>query len=929
METRLPAGVVTFLFSDIEGSTKLLHELGDDYADALAEHRQLLREAFSTHEGVEVDTQGDAFFVAFARASDAVASAADVQRALAATGVAVRIGLHTGEPERTIEGYVGLDVHRGARIAHAAHGGQVLLSGATQALVDAPVRDLGRHRLKDLAEPERIFQLEIRGVPSDFPPIRTLEAGSSNLPLPTTSFVGRDAELDLIDARLDDPSCRILTLTGPGGAGKTRLAVEAARRRLDRYQHGVYLVPLAAVSDQSLLVPSVANALGFTIDSLWGPGRTPEAQLVDHLSERSILLVLDNLEHLLDGADLLATIAAAAPDVQLLATSRERLAVAAEWVLEVKGLRDAAIQLFAERARQVDSAFRLNGDTESVRRICRAVEYMPLGVELAAATVRMLGAASLAEEIERDLDAVTAARRDAPERHRSLRAVFEGSWRCLDDDERAALARLTVLRGAFTREAAVEVAETTLDVLSRLVDKSLVRRTDVRRFEVHELIRQYAAEGLERDPEAATATSQRHAEYFCRLLEMRAARLEGREMLAARDELRLERDNLVVAAQRAVVHWPADRAQAVLRALDSFFMVDSWAEGAEVFERLGASCDRAPGDGVMERLAAIRSWRLAAVNAAERSDAVALAMLPAIRAANDTWALGVVLLALGTNTVNRGDAVESCRYLEEGRALIVDRDEPTLLCWIDLWLGWAMLLLDEPAPARDMFEEALAAVQTTGSEVNIAFALSKLGIAAEYEGDFAGGLRYHLEAHGRFEHVGDPAGVGYAMSRASVDAYALGAFSDALGYSEKALEAWRSIDHPWGISYSLARAGLAQARLGSIDEARARMTEAYEAARDADIEYLMTYATAGWGVLLWQEGDAERAASILGSVLADESFPSLVKRHFDGDRDAIHAELGPDRLGMIMARSAGRTPSEIAAEVFPRRDDALMQFVSI
>ena len=222
-----------------------------------------------------------------------------------------------------------------------------------------------------------------------------------------------------------------------------------------------------------------------------------------------------------------------------------------------------------------------------------------------------------------------------------------------------------------------------------------------------------------------------------------------------------------------------------------------------------------------------------------------------------------------------------------------------------------------------MFEEASAAVQATRSEVNIAFALSKLGIAAEYEGDFAGGLRYHLDAHGRFEHVGDPAGVGYAMSRASVDAYALGAFSDALGYSETALEAWRSIDHPWGISYSLARAGLAQARLGSTDEARARMAEAYEAARDGDIEYLMTYATAGLGVVLWLEGDAARAASILGSVFADESFPSLVKRHFDGDRDAIHAELGPARLQRLrrMRRDARRRKSQPR---FFRRGDALM-----
>src|SRR6188472_1398835 len=244
MANGLPTGVVTLLFTDVEGSTRLLHELGDDYGEALQEHRRRLRAAFAEHEGVEVDTQGDAFFVAFARASDAVAAAADGQRALAGGPIRVRMGLHTGEPRLTDEGYVGLDVHKGARIAAVGHGGQVLLSQATRVLVDADVRDLGPHRLKDLSVPERIFQLEIDGLASGFAPLKTLEAGIRNLPAPRTSFVGRTEELASIDRMLDDPDCRLLTLVGPGGVGKTRLALEAAARRTDRYQHGVHFVPL-------------------------------------------------------------------------------------------------------------------------------------------------------------------------------------------------------------------------------------------------------------------------------------------------------------------------------------------------------------------------------------------------------------------------------------------------------------------------------------------------------------------------------------------------------------------------------------------------------------------------------------------------------------------------------------------------------------
>jgi class 3 adenylate cyclase len=257
----LPTGVVTLLFTDVEGSTRLLHSLGDEYGQALQEHRRRLRGAFAEHEGVEVDTQGDAFFVAFARASDAVAAAADCQRALAGGPIRVRMGLHTGEPRLTDEGYVGLDVHKGARIAAVGHGGQVLLSQTTRALVDTDVRDLGVHRLKDLSAPERIFQLEIQGLPCEFPLLKTIEAGLKNLPVPRTSFVGRASELEAIDRLLEDPGCRLLTLVGPGGAGKTRLALEAAARRVDRYPHGVHFVPLASVASPEFLAPALAESI--------------------------------------------------------------------------------------------------------------------------------------------------------------------------------------------------------------------------------------------------------------------------------------------------------------------------------------------------------------------------------------------------------------------------------------------------------------------------------------------------------------------------------------------------------------------------------------------------------------------------------------------------------------------------------------------
>ena len=454
--TTLPTGLVTLLFTDVEGSTRLLHELGNAYADALHEHRRLLRASFQAHDGVEVDTQGDAFFVAFARPSDAVAASVDAQRALAGGPIQVRMGLHTGEPRLTEEGYVGLDVHKGARIAAVGHGGQVLLSQTTRALVDADVRDLGVHRLKDLSAPERIYQLEIDGLPGDFPLLKTIEAGMKNLPAPRTSFVGRESELDEIDRLLEDPGCRLLTLVGPGGAGKTRLALEAAARRIEHYPHGVHFVPLVSVASAEFLAPAVAESIQFAVDGAHS-GFSAQEQLLDYLGERSTLLVLDNFEHLVDGADLLGEIIERAPNVELLTTSRERLNVQSEWVLDVHGLGLAengnggsgALRLFVERARQVEPSFSLDdGDQrDQAGRICRLVEGLPLGIELAASWVSMLSCAEIADEIEQNIDFLATSMRDVPERHRSLRAAFDQSWRLLSGEQQDVLSRLSVQIG--------------------------------------------------------------------------------------------------------------------------------------------------------------------------------------------------------------------------------------------------------------------------------------------------------------------------------------------------------------------------------------------------------------------------------------------------------------------------------------------------
>jgi class 3 adenylate cyclase len=334
----LPSGTVTFLFTDVEGSTKLLHRLGADaYADALAEHRRLLRDAYTRHGGVEVDTQGDAFFVAFPTAAGAIAAAREATQALADGPIRVRIGVHTGTPLLGEEGYIGEDVHKGARIAAAGHGGQVLVSAATAALVGgAQLHDLGMHRLKDLTAPERIFQLG----DGEHPPLKTLH--QTNLPVPATAFLGRETELAELSALLRREDARLVTLIGPGGTGKTRLALQAVAAAADEFPGGVWWVPLAALRDPSLVLPSAATALGASGD------------LAEHIGDKELLLLFDNFEHLLPAAGGLAELLGRCPNLKLVATSREPLHIGGEHEYAVDPLdRDDAVELFLTLAMEV------------------------------------------------------------------------------------------------------------------------------------------------------------------------------------------------------------------------------------------------------------------------------------------------------------------------------------------------------------------------------------------------------------------------------------------------------------------------------------------------------------------------------------------------------------------------------------------------
>jgi predicted ATPase len=504
----LPVGTVTFLFTDVEGSTRLLAELGDaGYSEALAEHRKLIREVSGRLGGVEVDTQGDSFFFVFPTAPAAIEAAREIDAGLGDGPVSVRMGLHTGTPLVTDEGYVGADVHRAARIAASGHGGQVLVSASTAALCDLELRDLGEHRFKDLAAPERVFQLG----EGEYPPIRSLR--NVRLPVPATPFLGRQEEVEGVVELLTREELRVLTLTGPGGTGKTRLALQAAAEASDRFPDGTWFVALAPLRDPALVLSAVADALDLKEQA----GRPLENTLAAELGQKQMLLVLDNVEHLLPRAADDVGALAAATHATLLITSRERLHLQAEQVYPVPALTEPeGVELFLSRARALDPGFHANA---SVARLCARLDNLPLALELAAARTTLFSPDQLLQRLSQRLDLLKGGR-DVEPRQQTLRATIEWSYDLLTPDEQRLFRTLSVFSDS-SYEAAEDVCGADPDTLQSLLDKSLLRRRDSPagvRYSMLETIKEFAWERLEESGDAA-AVRLRHAEWFCELAE--------------------------------------------------------------------------------------------------------------------------------------------------------------------------------------------------------------------------------------------------------------------------------------------------------------------------------------------------------------------------------------------------------------------------
>ena len=818
-----PTGTVTFMFTDIEGSTRLVQQLGTDRWSVLLErHRALIREAIRRHGGIEVGTEGDGFFAAFPVPSEAVAAAADAQRALATEPwpdegrIRVRMGLHTGTGRLDADGtYVGADVHRAARIAAAGHGEQVVISDATRILTGnelpegVELLDLGRAQLKDLDQPEQVYQLDIDGLRSEFPPLRTLGGTPTNLPAEVTTFLGREREIADVTELIGQT--RLLTLTGPGGTGKTRLGLQVAARSMAGFPDGVWFVALGPISEPDLVAPTIAHEVGIPDRG----GRNPTARLVDHFRGKRTLVVLDNFEQVQPAAAVVSELITACSELRILVTSRSALHLYGEREYPVPplGVPDPAhlpdltslsqyeaVALFVERARAMKPGFNVtNENAPAVAEIAYRLDGLPLALELAAARIKLLTPQAILARFNDRLDLLSAGARDLPARQQTLRGAIGWSYDMLESRDRALFACFSVFVGGAPLEAIEAVCGPAvdgdvLDALASLVNESLVRQSETTagepRFSMLNTIQEYAAERLtqEGDPGAARA---RHADWYLAMVADVAPRLMNPDKRTHLDALEREHDNL-----RAAISWATDtgRVETALRlgtGLWRFWQMRGYL--AEGRERLARALDL-PGaaDHPDDRLAAL-------------------------------------------------EAIGGIAY----------------------WQG-------DGAAARDFYTASLELARTAGLQAAEANAEYNLSFAYMYspEGPTPALAREHaLRALEIYREIGDRAGEARTMWALSNAAWSSAEFTEeAVDFARRSLAAFRELDDRFQIGWATYTVALFALRNRDLDEAARTLDESlaiFADARDVSAYVLVIDAIS---LLASLAGDQLTAARLSGAV---------------------------------------------------------------
>ena len=893
-DQRLPSGTVTFLFTDIEGSTRLLQQLGAAYAVLLAEQQQLVREACEMHNGSVVGSEGDSFFVAFSSAVDAIDAVVESQRALAVhewpggVSVRVRMGLHTGEPQISSSNYVGIDVHRAARIAAAAHGGQVLLSQRTCELVkselpeDVTLQDLGEHRLKDLRQPKHLYQLDITGLPTEFPPIKSLDALLNNLPIQLTSFVGREKELGELKKLIK--STRLVTLTGAGGSGKSRLALQVAAELIRHFHNGVFFVALAPITDPGLVASTIAQALGLTESA----GRSILEGLKDYLQSKSLLLLLDNFEQVISAAPLVAELLAACSELKILVTSREGLRIKGEREYSLPPLslpdlaqlppfealsRYAAVELFIQRAQAVKPDFDITSDTaQAVAEICYQLDGLPLAIELAAARIKVLPPQVIRARLEHRLEFLTGGARDLPARQQALRSAIAWSYDLLDEKEQELFRRLSVFVDGCTVDAVEAVTGNhperifLLDELGSLVDKSLLREVEdingAPRFVMLETLREFGLEQLEASGEQETVRG-RHADFFLRLAEAAEASLESKEQVQWMERIGQEHDNL-----RSALEWSKmalGSGEICLRlagALGHFWEVRGhFSEGRErlsaILSMQIAQGQTAPRAKLLARAAEL-AYRQSDYPA---THLLAQESLEIYRKIGDKQGIASMLIKSGNAATERGSYTIASHFLEEALEIWREQKDKHGTARALISLGFSALRSGETELANARLEEALSISHELGDARSMGFELSGLGEVALRQRDY----------------------------------------DRATQLMEQSLELRRQLGNIWGVGVSLGMLGWVAMRKRDWERAIARLGESLEVRQEIGDKGGCAWCLERLAGVAMAQGQMEKAVRLFGAATVLRSSIGSVIDPADQDRykknlNSLRVKLGKQRF---------------------------------
>ncbi len=845
-----------FLFTDIESSTSLWQKYPAHMGAVIARHDSLLGGLIEKHGGRLVKNTGDGLFAIF-EMGEPLACALEMEKEIAYQDwgplgeLRVRVALHTGDAVRRGDDYFGLDINRTVRLLTAGWGGQVLLTCELARAVPLPegaaFLDLGIHTLKDLSEPQHIFALDHPDLPvRTFPPLRTLSAHPHNLPPQPTPFVGRADDLAAISSRLMEPTCRLLTLVGPGGIGKTRLALQSAAGQVEAFRHGVYFVPLAPLAAGDLLVPAIAEALRFTFYQR----DNPRTQLLNYLREKNILLVMDNFEHLIAAAGLVSEILTAAPQVRVLATSRERLNLREEQVFLVEGMRFpegnqeeglddfSSVKLFLQSARRLLPGFELiPGERPCVARICRLVQGTPLGIELAAGWLRSLSCQEIANEIEASLDFLESGLRDIPDRHRSLRAVFDYSWTLLPEAERRTLMRLSVFLGSFQREAAEAVLDlgpgtprqALLTQMAALVDKSLLRRNTDNTYELHSLMRGYALERLAADPSAASHTRDLHAAYFIGLLTASESGLRGREQPKALRQVAASLDDIRAAWLWALSQGRWEMADVGLNILHLFFNLRSREEEAvHLFEEARNLLHQSHSGS--ERLSLRVDIRFAAACAAvsqfEEARPVLDTSLESAREMELPAEVALAHVAMGRIAWMGGDYQKSTFHDREALEIYrqLKRMSDTASCLDRLGISsWSM---GDYVSAYSFMQESLELFKQEGAPIQIARVLDHLGVVARDEGNMDSARVYFLESRDMLDGLEAASALAFVTNHLAGITLMSGQIEEAVAQFEDCIALSREIGDQRALAYALCDLGsIMLGQPNNLERARALYDE--------------------------------------------------------------------------------------------------------